>query len=182
MGAIAAEKTIQSGKRVEEDGMIQVGEPAPVFCLPDQEGKETCLDMFIGQWLVLYFYPKDNTSGCTLEAVDFSSHLEKFHSLGAEVIGVSPDSPESHSRFRGKHQLKLRLLSDPEHAVIAAYGAWGKKRLYGKEYEGVIRSTFLLDPKGKLRVAWPSVKVSGHVEEVLTALAQESHSGHPRRL
>jgi peroxiredoxin Q/BCP len=162
--------------------MVQVGETAPVFCLQDQDGRETCLDAFIGQWLVLYFYPKDNTSGCTLEAVDFTSHLERFHSLGAEVIGISPDSPESHSRFRAKQQLKLLLLSDPEHAVIAAYGAWGKKKLYGKEYEGVIRSTFLIDPKGNLRVAWPAVRVKGHVEEALTALAQEARTDHPRRL
>lgn len=162
--------------------MIKVGDPAPLFCLPDQEGKEICLETLIGRWLVLYFYPRDNTSGCTLEAVDFTSHLERFHSLGAEVIGVSPDSPESHSRFRAKHQLKLRLLSDQEHAVMATYGAWGKKKLYGKEYEGVIRSTFLIDPKGNLRVTWPGVKVKGHVEEVLTALAQEAHIDHPRRL
>ncbi len=160
--------------------MIQVGEPAPVFCLPDQDGKEICLDTFTGQWLVLYFYPKDNTSGCTLEAIDFTSHLERFHSLGAEVIGISPNSPESHSRFRAKHQLKLRLLSDPEHAVIAAYGAWGKKNLYGKESEGVIRSTFLIDPKGNLRVVWPAVKVKGHVEEVLTAMAEEARTDHAR--
>ncbi|MCX5970569.1 MAG: peroxiredoxin [Coprothermobacterota bacterium] len=162
--------------------MIQVGKPAPLFCLPDQEGKDICLETLIGQWLVLFFYPRDNTSGCTLEAVDFTSHLERFHSLGAEVIGISPDSPESHSRFRAKHQLKLRLFSDQEHAVMIAYGAWGKKRLYGKEYEGVIRSTFLIDPKGDLRVAWSAVKVKGHVEEVLSALAQEAHTDHPRRL
>lgn len=150
--------------------MPSVGAEAPVFCLPDQDGREVCLRALRGKWVVLYFYPKDQTSGCTLEAQDFTRHLEEFEQRNAVVLGVSPDSVESHRRFREKQKLRVTLLSDPERKVIQAYGAWGKKRMAGQEYFGVIRSTFLIDPKGKIAAHWPKVRVKGHVEEVLQTL------------
>ncbi len=149
---------------------IGEGSIAPDFCLPSDDGREYCLRDFRGKWVVLYFYPKDNTSGCTREAVDFTSRLNDFMSLGAVVIGVSPDPIESHRKFRMKHSLKVILLSDVEHKVLQLYGAWGKKKRYGREYYGVIRSTFLIDPQGVVRRVWRNVRVAGHVEEVLQTL------------
>ncbi len=146
------------------------GSIAPDFCLPSDDGREYCLRDFRGKWVVLYFYPKDNTSGCTREAVDFTSRLNDFMSLGAVVIGVSPDPIESHRKFRMKHSLKVILLSDVEHKVLQLYGVWGKKKRYGREYYGVIRSTFLIDPQGVVRRVWRNVRVAGHVEEVLRTL------------
>lgn len=150
--------------------MPDVGEIAPDFCLPDQDGSEVCLSSLRGRWVVLYFYPKDDTPGCTLEAVDFSNRLEEFERLGAVVLGVSKDTVASHRKFRDKHGLRVRLLSDPEHKVIEAYGAWGRKKFGGREYHGTLRSTFLIDPDGVVRRAWRNVRVKGHVEEVLDEL------------
>ena len=153
-----------------EGKMVEAGDVAPSFCLPDQDGREVCLEEFLGRWVVLYFYPKDNTTGCTKEALDFTQSLENFRSLGAEVLGISPDSPKSHQKFREKHGLAVRLLSDPEHLVLEAYGAWGAKKMYGKEYQGVLRSTAIIDPEGKIARVWKKVRVKGHVEEVKEAL------------
>ncbi len=147
-----------------------VGKKAPDFCLPDQDGNEVCLKDFKGKWVVLYFYPKDNTSGCTREAIDFTENLKDFEELGAVVLGVSKDSVKSHKNFQTKHNLKITLLSDPEHKVIEAYGAWKLKKRYGKEYFGTERSTFLIDPDGVIRHEWRNVKVKGHVEEVKETL------------
>lgn len=152
--------------------MPKVGAVAPDFCLPDQDEQEICLHDLRGQWVVLYFYPKDNTSGCTLEAVEFTRHLDAFAARNATVIGVSPDSPRSHRRFREKHNLQVRLLSDPEHRVLEQYGVWQKKRRYGREYWGVVRTTFLIDPDGRIAWVWPNVRVKGHVEAVLAKLAE----------
>ena len=149
---------------------LQPGRKAPDFSLPDDKGKTWSLSDFQGEWLVLYFYPKDNTSGCTREAREFTQALPRFQRAGAKVAGVSPDSTASHARFREKQGLKILLLSDPEKEVIRAYGAWGKKKMAGREYEGVIRSTALIDPEGKLARFWTKVKVQGHVEEVLQTL------------
>ncbi len=149
---------------------VSEGSIAPDFCLPSDDGNEYCLKDFKGKWVVLYFYPKDNTSGCTREAVDFTSRLNDFMKLGAVVIGVSPDSIESHKKFRMKHSLKVILLSDVEHKVLEKYGVWGKKKRYGREYYGVIRSTFLIDPQGIVRKVWRNVRVAGHVDEVLKSL------------
>ncbi|MDK2371765.1 MAG: thioredoxin-dependent thiol peroxidase [Candidatus Korarchaeota archaeon] len=146
------------------------GSEAPDFCLPDQDGQEVCLGEYRGKWVILYFYPKDNTRGCTQEAKDFTTLIEEFERLGAVVLGVSPDSVKSHKRFQEKHGLRVRLLSDPEKEVIRKYGAWGKKKMAGREYFGVIRSTFLIGPEGKVRKVWPKVKVKGHAEEVLNTL------------
>ncbi len=150
------------------------------FCLPDNMSKEHCLDDFAGKWIVLYFYPKDNTSGCTKEAIDFTELKGEFEKHGAVIIGISPDSPQSHSKFIEKHNLGILLLSDTEKEVMKKYGAWGLKKNYGKEYEGVIRSTVLINPNGEIEYEWHNVKVrqkrkSGevkHAEKVLEKLLE----------
>ncbi|NPA94716.1 MAG: peroxiredoxin [Thermodesulfobacteria bacterium] len=139
--------------------MLEKGQVAPDFTLLDSDGKEVSLSDHKGQWVVLYFYPRDNTSGCTKEACDFTETLPQFQELGCTVLGVSPDSVKSHKKFQEKHGLKVRLLSDPEREVLKAYGAWGKKKNYGKEYEGVIRSTYIIDPDGKVAWNWKNVRV-----------------------
>jgi peroxiredoxin Q/BCP len=151
--------------------IIEVGDAAPEFCLPEGEGHDLCLSSFRGQWVVLYFSPRDNTSGCTREALDFTAAQESFRALGAEILGLSPDSPSSHRRFAEKHSLRIRLLSDPDHKIMDAYGVWALKKMYGREGYGVIRSTFLIDPKGRIAKIWRSVKVKGHVEAVIKSLA-----------
>ena len=125
-----------------------------------------------GSWVVLYFYPKDNTPGCTTEALDFTAHLEEFQALGATVLGVSPDSVKKHQNFIAKKELKVTLLSDEEKEVCQAYGVWQLKKNYGREYMGVVRSTFLIDPDGIIRATWEKVRVKGHVEEVLNKLRE----------
>jgi thioredoxin-dependent peroxiredoxin len=147
--------------------MIKGGDIAPEFCLPDSDKREVCIGAYRGKWVVLYFYPKDNTSGCTREAVDFTNALKTLKKLGAEVLGVSPDSLASHEKFAEKHGLGVKLLSDPDHTVMEAYGVWALKKIYGREGYGVIRSTFLIDPDGYIAHLWRSVKVKGHVDEVI---------------
>jgi peroxiredoxin Q/BCP len=154
--------------------MIEVGEEAPHFCLPDKDNNRVCLKDWEGKWLVLYFYPKDNTSGCTMEATYFTKAKAQFEKLNSVILAVSPDSMESHCKFADKHGLKITLLSDPDHKVLESYGVWQKKKMYGKEFWGVVRSTFLIDPKGKIRYLWPKVKVAGHVEEVKDKLVELS--------
>ncbi len=149
---------------------MKEGDIAEDFCLPDYEGKEHCLRDYRGKWVVLYFYPKDNTSGCTKEAKGFTEMRGEFEKLGAVIIGVSKDSPKSHAKFIEKHNLKILLLSDEEHKVLERYGAWGKKKNYGREYYGTIRTTFLIDPEGKIVKVWRNVRVNGHVEKVLEEL------------
>ncbi|ADD08686.1 thioredoxin-dependent thiol peroxidase [Candidatus Aciduliprofundum boonei] len=149
---------------------MKEGDIAEDFCLPDYEGKEHCLCDYRGKWVVLYFYPKDNTSGCTKEAKGFTEMQDEFEKLGAVIIGVSKDSPKSHAKFIEKHNLKILLLSDEEHKVLERYGAWGKKKNYGREYYGTIRTTFLIDPEGKIVKVWRNVRVNGHVEKVLEEL------------
>ncbi len=151
---------------------LSIGDDAPDFCLPNQDGEKVCLRDFRGKWVILYFYPKDNTPGCTLEAKGFTDHLEEFQNLGAIVLGVSKDSVKSHKKFAEKHGLKITLLSDPEHKVIESYGAWGLKKRYGKESYGTIRSTFIIDPNGKIAALWYNVRVKGHVDEVKRRLEE----------
>jgi len=139
--------------------MITAGTEAPDFCLENQDDKEVSLKDNKGKWIVLYFYPKDNTSKCTKEACDFTESLEDYKKLNATVLGVSPDSTESHRYFIEKQNLGITLLSDPDKKVYKVYGAWGMKKNYGKEYEGVIRSTFIISPEGKIAEAWSKVKV-----------------------
>jgi peroxiredoxin Q/BCP len=151
---------------------MEKGQKAPGFCLEDKDGTEVCLKDQIGTWVVLYFYPRDNTSGCTREAMDFAANLGEFEKMGAVVLGVSPDSIESHAKFSRKHDLSVTLLSDPDHEVIEAYGAWRKKKMYGREFLGVVRSTVLIDPKGTVAHVWPKVRVKGHVEDVKATLRE----------
>ncbi len=151
---------------------MKIGDKAPGFCLSDYRGDPHCLDAFRGKWIVLYFYPKDNTSGCTREAMDFTEMRNEFEKLNAVIIGISKDSPKSHQRFIEKHNLNILLLSDEEHGIIEKYGAWGKKKNYGREYFGTIRSTYLIDPNGKIVHIWPKVRVNGHVEDVLNKLKE----------
>lgn len=152
--------------------MIEIGRKAPDFCLPDKDEKEVCLKHFLGRWVVVYFYPRDNTPGCTTEACAFSERLADFKGLDAAVIGISTDSPASHRRFAAQHNLTITLLSDPDHKVIEAYGAWQPKKLMGKEFLGTVRSTFLVDPQGRVAHVWPRVKVWGHADEVKAKLAE----------
>jgi peroxiredoxin Q/BCP len=145
---------------------------APDFCLPDQNGETKCLRDFGGKWLVLYFYPKDNSKTCTLEAVNFMDNLKSLEDLGAVVVGVSPDSVKSHQNFAKKHNLKFTLLSDPEHKVLEKYGVWQLKKMYGREYMGVVRSTFIINPEGYIENEWTKVRVKGHVEAVKQKLSE----------
>jgi peroxiredoxin Q/BCP len=152
--------------------MIKVGQKAPDFCLPNQDNEEICLRDFQGSWIVLYFYPKDNTPGCTAEAVDFSSNLEEFNKLGATVIGVSPDSVKKHQNFIKNKSLKIMLLSDTEKEVCSLFGVWRLKKNFGREYMGVVRSTFLINPDGVVAHKWENVRVKGHIEAVLKRLKE----------
>ena len=151
---------------------LEVGKPAPAFTLTDETGAKVKLSDLAGQWVVLYFYPKDDTPGCTVEACEFTSGLKGFEKLAAAVFGCSADSPESHRKFIAKHKLKVKLLSDPDHAVMAKYGAWGEKSNYGRQSMGIIRSTVLVDPKGKVAYHWPTVKAAGHAALVREKLAE----------
>jgi len=153
---------------------IKIGNKAPAFTLVDQNGAKVSLKSLSGRWTVLYFYPKDDTPGCTKEACEFTSHLKQFEKLDARVFGVSPDSAESHQKFIRKHKLKIDLLSDPDHKMLDRYAAWGEKSMYGRTYEGVIRSTVLIDPAGKIAHHWPKVKPAGHAEAVREKLAELS--------
>jgi len=153
------------------DSPIRIGMPAPDFELEDQNSEKVSLSDLNGKWVVLYFYPKDDTPGCTTEACEFTEGLEAFGDLDAVVLGCSPDSPEKHRKFIAKHDLGVRLLSDPDHGAMEAYGAWGEKTMYGRTTQGVIRSTVLIDPKGHIAHHWPRVKAAGHAEKVREKLA-----------
>lgn len=148
----------------------QIGQPAPDFSTPDQNDNPVSLSNFNGQWIVLYFYPKDDTPGCTTEAKDFTELYQNFSELGAKILGVSPDSGKSHCKFISKHNLSITLLSDPEHILTEAYGGWRLKKFMGKEYMGVVRSTFLISPDRIIAYTWPNVKTKSHALTVLTKL------------
>lgn len=150
--------------------MLKVGDSAPAFELVGDGGVTVKSSELAKTPYVIYFYPKDNTPGCTQEACDFRDSFARIEAAGVRVFGVSKDSVKSHDGFKAKYALPFTLLSDPDKALHAAYGAWGFKKMYGKEVEGTIRSTFLVDKKGRVAAAWPSVKVKGHVDEVLTAI------------
>jgi peroxiredoxin Q/BCP len=150
--------------------MLDAGAKAPDFELPADDGTRVKLSKLRGRPVVLYFYPKDDTSGCTREAKDFTALAADFEKAGAAVYGISPDSVASHDKFRCKHDLAVRLLADEEKSVATAYGVWVEKSMYGKKYMGVERSTFLIDGKGKLAAVWRKVSVPGHAEDVLAAV------------
>jgi peroxiredoxin Q/BCP len=151
--------------------MLTLGAKAPVFTLPDQDGKQVSLQDLRGRWVVLYFYPKDDTPGCTVEACEFTAALPAFRGLDAVVYGCSADGASAHQKFIAKHKLGIGLLTDADKKVMKAYGAYGKKLMYGKEVEGVIRSTVLIAPDGVIAHHWPKVKAEGHAEAVRDALA-----------
>lgn len=150
--------------------MLELNSPFPAFNLPDQNEKMHSLEEYAGQWLIVYFYPKDNTSGCSLEAKAFADAYSTLQQKGVQVLGVSPDSVKSHDKFACKLELPFPLLSDTEHSLLEKAGVWQKKKMYGREYMGVVRTTALIDPKGIVRAIWPKVKVAGHVEEVSAKL------------
>jgi len=150
--------------------MVNEGDKAPDFDLPRDGGGRVRLSDYQGKPLVLYFYPKDDTSGCTKQALDFTESASQFEAAGAQIIGISPDSVKSHDKFRDKHKLSIPLASDEQKTAIMAYGVWAEKKMYGKSYMGVERSTFLIGKDGRIARAWRSVKVPSHVEEVLQAV------------
>ncbi len=144
------------------ENKLQAGDPAPGFSLPSTEGTLSLAD-YAGQWTVLYFYPKDNTPGCTTQACDLRDNLSR---LDAAVIGVSPDGLESHAKFREDHGLNFPLVSDTDSSLARAYGVWGPKTVFGKETEGIVRSTFVIDPEGKVAAALYNVNAKGHAERI----------------
>ncbi len=149
---------------------LAAGQPAPDFVLPDENGVMRRLSDYRGRYVVLYFYPKDDTPGCTTEACEFRNAYADYERAGVVILGISPDSPRSHTRFKQKHQLPFPLLADEDHAVCQQYGVWGRKKFMGREYAGVLRTTFLIDPQGQIIKVFENVKPAGHAKEVLAAL------------
>ena len=139
--------------------MLEIGNKAPEFCIPNQDEVEICLRDLKGKWIVLYFYPKDNTPGCTTQACDFTSQEPEFDDLDAVILGVSPDSPKKHQNFIAKKELGITLLSDEDKTVCTAYGVWQEKMNFGKKYMGVVRTTYIIDPKGDIAGIWNKVSV-----------------------
>lgn len=150
--------------------MLVEGKKAPAFSLESSEGGKLALKDLRGKWAIVYFYPRDATPGCTVEAQAFRDAEKKLKALDAVVVGVSKDTVASHCKFRDKHELNFALLSDPGGKMIEAYGAWGEKSLYGKKSMGILRSTVVIDPEGVVRKLFPKVKVAGHVDAVIDAL------------
>jgi peroxiredoxin Q/BCP len=151
--------------------MPEAGEPAPTFTLPDQDGREVSLEELRGRPVVIYFYPRDDTPGCTTQACGIRDHWREFEEAGAVVLGISPDTAESHRDFAAEHDLPHTLLADPEKEVLERYGAWGEKVLYGRTTVGVIRSTFLVASDGTIAKVWKRVQTNKHADQVLAALA-----------
>jgi peroxiredoxin Q/BCP len=151
---------------------LQPGSPAPAFDLPTDGGGHIRLADLKGQRVILYFYPKDDTTGCTREAIDFTAAAKTFKKKGAVVVGVSKDSVKAHDKFKAKHQLDVILASDEDGKIVERYGAWVQKSMYGRTYMGIDRSTFLIDGSGVIRQIWRKVRVPGHVDEVAAALDQ----------
>ena len=151
---------------------LSIGDKAPDFTLPDQDGVNHTLSDYQGSPLVLYFYPKDNTSGCTKEACGFRDDYSAYQQAGIKVLGVSPDSSKSHTNFIAKYELPFTLLSDPDHQVLSLYGAWGLKKMYGREYEGVLRTTYLIGSDGKIAKVYKKVKPATHSAEILADLEE----------
>ena len=151
--------------------MPKAGDAAPRFTLPSDRGDDVSLESLRGRPVVLYFYPKDDTSGCTTQACEFRDSWAEVQARGAVVLGVSPDSIASHEKFRDKFSLPFPLLADQDHAVAEAYGAWGEKSMYGRKYQGILRTTFIIDPAGRIAHVFEKVKPKGHAAEVLDALA-----------
>lgn len=153
--------------------MPRPGQVAPDFELLSDSGKTVRLSDFRGKKVVLYFYPKDMTSGCTQEACSFRDHYPQYEEQGAVILGVSPDPPQSHVRFKSQYNLPFLLLSDEDHKIAETYGVWGEKRMYGRTYHGVLRTTFVIDEQGRIAKVFTNVKPDGHGQEVLEALAAQ---------
>ena len=151
---------------------LEAGHTAPAFCLYDTDGCEHCLKDYEGQWVILYFYPRDNTPGCTREACDFRDARPRWSRRKAIVFGVSTDSAKSHEKFRTKYDLNFPLLVDADAGCARKYGVWQKKSMYGKLFYGMVRSTFVIDPEGKIAQAYYKVKVDGHVDDVLETISR----------
>jgi peroxiredoxin Q/BCP len=157
-------------KSVENTALIEPGKAAPAFHLADQTGEKHRLSQYKGQWVVLYFYPKDNTPGCTTQACGFRDAEKAIADHGAVVLGISPDDETSKAKFAGKYDLNFPILADEGAKVCRKYGVWQEKSMYGKKYMGVVRTTYLIDPQGKVRQRFDKVKVKGHTEAILDAL------------
>ncbi|GMX61034.1 thioredoxin-dependent thiol peroxidase [Paenibacillus elgii] len=155
---------------------LQPGQPVPDFTLTAGNGENVTLSQFRGKYVVLYFYPKDMTPTCTEESCQFRDYNAQFENLNTEVIGISPDDLKSHGKFAAKYELPFLLLSDLDHEVCELFGVWQLKKMYGREYMGVVRSTFVIDPQGKLVREWRGVRIKGHVEQVLEAV-KEAQAG-----
>ncbi|MBM6998119.1 thioredoxin-dependent thiol peroxidase [Paenibacillus sp. DXFW5] len=156
----------------EQPQEVQIGKPVPDFRLPADSGEDISLSQFRGRKVVLYFYPKDSTPACTQEACDFRDLAQAYGEYGAVVLGISGDTVKSHGRFVQKQGLNFPLLSDESHEVCGLFGVWQLKKMYGREFEGIVRSTFLIDEEGKLLREWRGVRVKGHAEQVLEALRE----------
>ena len=150
--------------------MIKENTKAPIFKLPSTNKKEYSLKESIGNYVIIYFYPKDDTPGCTIETTDFNKLLPKFKKLNCEILGISKDNLKSHNKFKDKYKIKFDLLADEELKVLKKYKVWGKKKFMGREFMGIIRSTYLIDKKGKILRVWENVKVKDHAKEVLKTL------------
>lgn len=151
---------------------INLEQTAPYFNAVIDDGTEISLDQFKGKWIVLYFYPKDNTSGCTQEACDFRDNYERLKALDAEIIGVSPDSTKSHTNFKTKHELNFKLISDESKEICEKFGVWVEKSMYGRKYMGVERSTFIISPNGLIKAIYKKVKVKGHIDEIIAKVTE----------
>ncbi len=152
--------------------ILEAGDKAPMFDIPNQDGNMIKLDDLLGKWSVIYFYPRDDTPGCTIEAKEFTELSSKFEEQGATIYGVSPDTEAKHCKFIEKHGLKVELLADTESTMLADYGVWQEKQMYGKTYMGVVRTTYLVNPDGNIAEAWTKVKAKGHAESVLERLVE----------
>lgn len=152
---------------------IDAGMKAPDFTLPDENGENVTLSAFRGQKVILYFYPKDDTPGCTTEACHFRDDYAEYEKLGVKILGVSPNTVKSHTRFKSKYQLPFTLLADPDHKVCELYGVWGRKKFMGKEFDGVFRTTFLINQEGIIEKVFKNVKPEPHSQELLKELTKE---------
>lgn len=150
---------------------LKIGDKAPVFALKDENGTIRRLSEYAGRYLVLYFYPKDDTPGCTTEACNFRDDIHNYAKAGVVVVGISPDSSASHTKFKEKYSLPFSLLADEGHKVCETYGTWGRKKFMGREFDGVLRTTFLIDPKGIIKRVFENVKPDGHSAEVLAEIS-----------
>jgi len=152
--------------------MLEIDDSVPDFCIPNQDEEEICFRDIRGRWIVLYFYPKDNTPSCTTEACGFTTSLPDFDSLGSIVLGVSPDTPKRHRNFIKKYDLKITLLADEERDLANKFGVWQRKKSFGIEYMGIVRATFIINPEGKIAHSWKNVRVKGHIEAVKEKLTE----------